>query len=1640
MNKHFSSIVFALVVWAGNLTSQVNQTFTVDVWQAIQSQQATVEHSMIDIGSTGAIFDGNPATLARSAGINPMVVTLVFKFPISTTSMNTLQTHGSGWWTVEVANSAAELDNHSGAYQLLFSQVPLSQDVPSTKPVSATAKAFRLTMRRTTGDNYVHLNEWGITATTTRTITSLCFQPNQLKMIPNASFKPNLKAVDNEGNIFPINSGAAWSSSNPGIAAANAGTVTSGNATGDATISVNWSGLTGNLPMKVVNDFSMTLAPQRTVKVALVIIDPPIQAAGGQRFSQVHWNSWWGAPHNFETLSGGNPQQLANKIRDTISALTGGVVNYQFVEIHDEPSLFTTFGGTQLTVDSMYHLFQEPGWTTLRQVAEQQNASVFQYNELLSKYNFCQKSNNKQIDEVWVYAMPFIGMYESNMTGTGAFWINGPVITGNACTDLLPIMGFNYERSYDLGLHNFGHRIETTMYKTFGTNVRYVDSDAPYPPGTERTTLQKFMGYDKTEPGNAHVGNVHFPPNGIENYGYSNSGFATTFEQNWKRYPFLFQQTRSINCSDWNCDHEGFMRWWLRRLPKFKCKDKDGYLNNWWAYVIDYNEAKTLEGQTSNCDCPFFDDAPPPPPQGSYCQSLSNFPWEDWIAGVKVGSFDNPSGKSTYSDFTGQVINLTQNVPTPVQLTAGFSYFTWNEHWTVWIDYNHDGVFSSPNEVVQMQVLQAPPFGTPTAGISGSINVPASATTGLTRMRVSMKRGTFASACETLPFGEVEDYTVNIQPGGAAVADLELSATGSPTTVSSGTVHYKLTLTNKGPATATGITIRHSPSANFSYYSNVVAAAGTFNQPTRTWSIGSLGAGVSVTLDFDGLIVDQTTPQVDFFEVMTASPDDPDSPHGNDLGAKTPNEDDEAAVNLVPTGAADLIVTNLNVPAVVQPGSTQGFTFTVQNTGGLVAPNVGVRFFFSTDNVLDGSDLSLGFTFAGTVPPMGAVNGSSSFTTPAGTLPGNYFLIVMADDNYAIFESNENNNTSAAPIQVSGGSPGTYCPASSNFPWEDWVARVKVNDLDNTSSKSPYSDFTFKTAQLKKGLQYTMTLTAGFSYTTYDEYWKVWIDFNRNGVFENDENVLSGLLQRPPNGTVNASLNQSIVIPDNIPSGTTRMRVIMQRDNFPTLPCGAVPFGEVEDYTVDIQASPGGSLPNLFPSYNGVPLSGTPGQVLNGEFAVLNNGTAAVSGTYSVGWFFSWDNALGPDDQLVGSANLSNTPVGVTPVMPVNVTVPATATPGTYYLFMVVDKDNTVQEVNEFDNAFSGQFTVLGSGGGSYCPSVSAFPWHEWISSVKINDLELLSGKSNYSDFTGTTFILHKNSSNNTVEFTGTYSYFVYREEWRSWVDFNHNGVFEDSEVLFGGFDGTLPGNGLNVTQSISGKVGPFPNALTGPTRMRVSMKRFTAATPCEEIPFGEVEDYTVMVTDNFVGNDPQDRAENLTFEAAFDRAAVRLYGSFYFPQPVTTVRFEKSADGTHFDTFDTGPGKALPDAAQFVRSHDGQPSEGVNYYRLALEFANGEVVYSAVRVVHYESPADFTLFPNPATSELFIQPSKEEEGEVQFRIYDARGSLVYEETIAKMSLEPHRILLENTREGMYYLHMLRQGKKAVGRRFAVVR
>ena len=126
-----------------------------------------------------------------------------------------------------------------------------------------------------------------------------------------------------------------------------------------------------------------------------------------------------------------------------------------------------------------------------------------------------------------------------------------------------------------------------------------------------------------------------------------------------------------------------------------------------------------------------------------YCESEGDAPWESWIHAVLIGNFSNQSGKSKYSDFTGQgSASLTAGTTNEITLVADWSYFTWDLYWRVWIDYNQNGIFESSEMAVET-ILNAPPApGVPTPAF-GNISIPHDAPLGATRMRVSMKQGSF---------------------------------------------------------------------------------------------------------------------------------------------------------------------------------------------------------------------------------------------------------------------------------------------------------------------------------------------------------------------------------------------------------------------------------------------------------------------------------------------------------------------------------------------------------------------------------------------------------------------------------------------------------------------------------------------------------------------------------------------------------------------------------------------------------------------------------------------------------------------------------------------------------------------------------
>ena len=123
---------------------------------------------------------------------------------------------------------------------------------------------------------------------------------------------------------------------------------------------------------------------------------------------------------------------------------------------------------------------------------------------------------------------------------------------------------------------------------------------------------------------------------------------------------------------------------------------------------------------------------------------------------VSIETINNTSGNNGgYGNFTNQSATLFAGTDYTIALTPGFvsgaAYF---EYWTVYIDFNQDGIFE-PNEMVG-QIHNA-------ITARKSFPVPVSALNGPTRMRIQMQAGAYQDdPCATYTYGEVEDYTVVI--------------------------------------------------------------------------------------------------------------------------------------------------------------------------------------------------------------------------------------------------------------------------------------------------------------------------------------------------------------------------------------------------------------------------------------------------------------------------------------------------------------------------------------------------------------------------------------------------------------------------------------------------------------------------------------------------------------------------------------------------------------------------------------------------------------------------------------------------------------------------------------------------------------
>ena len=211
----------------------------------------------------------------------------------------------------------------------------------------------------------------------------------------------------------------------------------------------------------------------------------------------------------------------------------------------------------------------------------------------------------------------------------------------------------------------------------------------------------------------------------------------------------------------------------------------------------------------------------------------------------------------------------------------------------------------------------------------------------------------------------------------------------------------------------------------------------------------------------------------------------------------------------------------------------------------------------SSDNVgVVGYNVYQGSTFLGTTANTSAT--ISSLT--AGTTYTFYVTAYDAAGN----ESVSGSVTFTTSSSSGGGGNVTYCDSEGSNSSYEWIDYVAFGTMTNaTGDDGGYADYTSYVANVTPGSTNTLVFSCGFSSSTYTEYWKVWIDYDQDGTFDDDEVVASGSSSSANN------LSVDVTIPTTASLGSTRMRVSMKYNAEQTA-CETFTYGEVEDYTVNI--------------------------------------------------------------------------------------------------------------------------------------------------------------------------------------------------------------------------------------------------------------------------------------------------------------------------------------------------------------------------------------------------------------------------------------------------------------------------------------
>jgi len=158
----------------------------------------------------------------------------------------------------------------------------------------------------------------------------------------------------------------------------------------------------------------------------------------------------------------------------------------------------------------------------------------------------------------------------------------------------------------------------------------------------------------------------------------------------------------------------------------------------------------------------------------------------------------------------------------------------------------------------------------------------------------------------------------------------------------------------------------------------------------------------------------------------------------------------------ISTEAPDLSVYNMNVRQLsLFPGSTAFVSTTIQNTGYADATNFYVKYYASTDSVLDGGDTLLGTKLFATASVGNWTTEDAQVLIPQTMTPATYNLLIDIDPDNLVAEVDENNNGNPFDYMFT---IDTEICATDSYEQNDTAAGAKTIALNDTQTHNSCDD------------------------------------------------------------------------------------------------------------------------------------------------------------------------------------------------------------------------------------------------------------------------------------------------------------------------------------------------------------------------------------------------------------------------------------------------------------------------------------------------------------------------------------------------------------------------------------------------------